>query len=320
MSTEIEQTMAKKINVSQITKFLGFFLTFIALIFVGKSVWSQREFFLSINIRTTLPIILIGSLAYLIANIILATAWKMLLNWFGDVRLGFLTSITIYGKSQILKYIPGNVFYLPGRHLLSLQHEAEHGPLIGAATFEIIGLLATASGISIFGLLFAKGENTPLSLFVAFTILLAALTSPFILKYILSYDIVLRKMPIFKTMNWGKYPHPIAIWLLYVCFFTLTGFILFWTVTATVGRWNAISLYTALFASAISWLLGTITPGAPAGLGIRESIIILILSSYLGEPTSILISLIMRIITMLSDVVFYFSSLYLEKIFSIWIK
>jgi len=305
--------MTKKFNASQLTRIIGFFLTIIALIFVAKSIWSQREYIQSVNIKTILVVTPVGVLVYLLANIVVAMAWKMLLNWFGEFHLDFFTSIKVYGRSQILKYIPGNLLSLPGRHLLSVEHEAEHGPLVGAVTFEIIGLFATASSISVLGLLFAKGENTPLSLFVAFAILLAALTSPFILKYILSYDIVLQKLPIFKTMNWGKYPRLIAIWLLYACFFVLTGFILFVTITATVGRWNAISLYAALFVFAISWLLGTITPGAPAGAGVRESIIILTLSAYIGEPDSILVSLLMRIIIILRDVAFYFISLGLEK-------
>jgi glycosyltransferase 2 family protein len=122
-------------------------------------------------------------------------------------------------------------------------------------------------------------------------------------------------MPVFQNLIWGKYSHLMVIWLLHLCFFTIAGFILFWTTSIALGKWDAISLYTALFAFAISWLLGTITPGAPAGVGIRESIIILILSPYIGGPSSILVSLLMRIVTMLGDAAFFLVILYLEKKF-----
>jgi hypothetical protein len=305
----------KKNNTSQIINFFGYLLTIVALIFVCNLVWTQREFLLNINIQTALPISLVGILVYLIANIILATAWWMTLNWFGEIHLGFLESIMIYGKSQILKYIPGNVFYLPGRHVLSLQHGAENGPLVGAATFEIIGLFATASGISILGILFTEGRNTHLSLFTAVVILLIAITSPLIMKYILSLKFFTKKISILQKVSWGKYSHLLAIWSLYLCFFALAGFIMFLTITAVMGKWDVAPVYTVFAAFTISWLVGTITPGAPAGAGIRESVIILILSKYIGEPNSIAASLIMRIITMLGDMVFYLISLYLGRNF-----
>ena len=305
--------MTRKTGIAKLASIFGSLLTLVALIFVGRSIWIQRELLTSVSYRTILVVILVGIPAYLSADIILATAWKMLLNWFGEIHLDFSTSVWIYGKSQILKYIPGNLLYLPGRHLLSLQHKAEHAPLAGAATFEIFGLFATASSISILGIFFTKNVDTRLSLSIAAMILLAALTSPIILKYALSIGFITKRLPAFKKLNWGKYPHLIAIWSLYICFFIITGFILFWTASAITGIGNTVPIYTALFAFSISWLLGTITPGAPAGAGIREGLIILILSPYIGESNSILVSLITRIVTMLGDAAFYLISLYLEK-------
>jgi len=307
------RAMAKKISTAQIIKTTGTLLTIISLIFVGRSVWGQKEFLSNISIGTISIIVLVGIPFYFIADLILATAWKMLLNWFGENHLGFLKSVWIYGKSQILKYIPGNLFYLPGRHLIALRHGAENVPLVGAATFEIIGLFATASSVSILGVVFIEGIDTRLSLFVATSVLLTSLAIPIILKSVLSIKFIAKKMPALEKITWGNYSHLIGIWLLYACFFVIVGFILFWITGIVTGKWNVTLLYTSLFAFTISWLLGTITPGAPAGAGIRESIIILILSPQIGVANSVLVSLIMRIITMLADVVYYLFSLYLEK-------
>jgi glycosyltransferase 2 family protein len=311
--SNIEYVMTQKINTDQLKKIVGLLLTIIALVFVGKSIWSQKEWLLSVNLGTILKIVFVGVPAYLVADGILAAAWKMLLNWFEEDHLDMLRSVLIYGKSQILKYVPGNLLSLPGRHILSLQYGAEHGPLVGAATFEIIGLLAVSSSVSVLGILFADGENTRLSLFLALTVFSVSLASPFILRYILSREVVSKRLSIFRTMRWGKYTHLIAIWLLYLAFFAIAGFILFWSITGTLGNWDAVPFYAVFSAFTISWLLGTITPGAPAGMGIRESVIIITLSTYIGEPTSILASLVMRIITMVADVVFYLCSIYIEK-------
>jgi hypothetical protein len=250
----------------------------------------------------------------MLANVVLVTAWEMLLDWFGETHLSFLKGMWIYGKSQILKYIPGNLLYLPGRHFLSQQSGAGHVPLAGAATFEVVGLLASASSISILGIVFTRGINLT-SLSAAVVVLVISFSSPLILKYALSIEFISKKFPAIQKLSWGTYPHLLAIWSLYICFFVLIGSILFWTTNMVTGRWNAAPAYIALFTFTISWFLGTITPGAPAGAGIREGIIILIMSPYIGEPNSVLVSLIMRIITMLGDAAFYLLSLYLEKKF-----
>lgn len=252
-------------------------------------------------------------MVYLIANLMLAAAWKMLLNWFGEVRLSFVNSIGTYGQSQILKYIPGNILSLPGRHVLGIQQGMDHAPLIGAATFEIVGMLTTSSIISIWGILLNKGNNSFPPLFSALVVLLIALASPLVLKYVFSHEFVLKKLPVLRMTNWGNYTHLMGIWSLYLCFFALAGFILFWTVGITQGSGDLVPLPVMLSIFAVSWLLGFITPGAPAGAGVRESIMILALSHYLGESTSIVIALLMRIITTMGDVLFYFCGLLLSR-------
>ena len=79
------------------------------------------------------------------------------------------------------------------------------------------------------------------------------------------------------------------------------------------GQWDGVPFYVAFSVFAISWFLGTVTPGAPAGVGVRESVIILLLSVHIGAQASILVSLLMRMVTLLADVVFYVGSLCLEK-------
>ncbi|MBN2119189.1 MAG: hypothetical protein JW730_21645 [Anaerolineales bacterium] len=302
----------KKKKVAQAVRLAGFFFSLIALLFVGKSFWDQRKFLLGIDLRSVAIIAIACSLLYLLANLILVIAWKMLLHWFGEAQLSLIDGIRTYGQAQILKYIPGNIFSLPGRHLLSIQQGIEHGPLIGAAMFEIIGLLTTSSAVSILGILLNRGNVMRLSLLGAFIVFLLALASPFAIRYMLSREFVLKKLPVFQLMNWGDYSHLMGIWLLYFCFFMLTGLILFWITSAMQGSWG-IAPWTVISSTfAVSWLLGFVTPGSPAGVGVREGIIILILSNYLGEPASVVISLIMRVITMTGDVLFYFCGLFLR--------
>lgn len=251
-------------------------------------------------------VILGGSILYLVANFFLTKAWKLLLQWFGEKRINFKESVRIYSRSQILKYIPGNIFYLPGRHLLGRQIGLDHGTLVGAATFEIIGIVSASSFFSILGILFIQGNKPQFSLLFALIVLILTLATPLIAKYLFSRWNIFQKFSVFQAVNLGNYPRLIAIWLVYICFFIITGIALLLTITAINGVENVVPLPVAFSIYATSWFLGFVTPGAPAGVGVRDGIIILTLSSFIGETNSIVVSIIMRVITTLGDVVFYF--------------
>ena len=61
-----------------------------------------------------------------------------------------------------------------------------------------------------------------------------------------------------------------------------------------------------------AWLIGMITPGAPAGVGVREAILLFLLSMF--SPANVLIAIVYsRIVTVLGDFIFYLFS-YVVKV------
>lgn len=56
----------------------------------------------------------------------------------------------------------------------------------------------------------------------------------------------------------------------------------------------------------VAWLVGLITPGAPGGIGVREFILIMLLSSSIPENNILLAVVTMRVITVMGDVIAYF--------------
>ena len=55
----------------------------------------------------------------------------------------------------------------------------------------------------------------------------------------------------------------------------------------------------------IAWLVGLVTPGAPAGAGVRELILLLLLKSIVKEADLLVAVALGRIITVLGDVLFF---------------
>jgi hypothetical protein len=72
---------------------------------------------------------------------------------------------------------------------------------------------------------------------------------------------------------------------------------------------RAASLHAGFFAVsgalALAWLAGFATPGAPAGVGVREAILILALTGSLGDEASTLVALAFRLVTTGGDVLLF---------------
>ena len=62
---------------------MGFFFSLIALVFIGKSFWDQREFFQGIDIQSIGVTAVVGGLVYLLANFMLVVAWKIIQFYLG---------------------------------------------------------------------------------------------------------------------------------------------------------------------------------------------------------------------------------------------
>ena len=100
---------------------------------------------------------IISSIIYGFSEFVLSFAWRRLLIWCGHQNISSKICNAIYGKSQIAKYIPGNVFHVVSRHILGKQAGIKHFVLAGATVYEILGLISISviigfSGMVLFGL------------------------------------------------------------------------------------------------------------------------------------------------------------------------
>jgi len=293
---------------------VGYLLAVIALFLVGKSFYEQKESVLSsISLQQAFVVSFAGGSVYLVANLILGFAWARILWWFGEKDVTVKEHIGIYGRSQILKYLPGNVVSILGRHLSSTQKGMRHDSLIAAAGVEVIGLFLMAILISFLKIgSLTKDGISNFSLYFVVSILLFSLLFPKITSWLYRNFRISQKIKVLQIIGESNHFALLKIWLLYAVFFLLTGLILF-LMLSYLGIQYHISFFSASSIFAIGWLGGFVAFGAPGGLGVREGILILLLSNYTSEPLSILISLLLRLITLLGDVFFFLVSLWLVR-------
>lgn len=102
-------------------------------------------------------------------------------------------------------------------------------------------------------------------------------------------------------MQWAFF----RAYLEYLLFFAIAGAILVGLVFQVHGELKLDNIAAIIATFAISWFAGFITPGAPSGIGIRETILIVSLDKILPGSSGVLIAILFRFITVGGDVLFF---------------
>ena len=221
---------------------------------------------------------------YAASSVLLASAWRDLLAALGHpARLRWC--IGTYGLSQLAKYIPGNVFQFAGRQLIGASGGLPHGVLARSALHELFGLAAAGALISLWALPLVAGGPSWLS-----TPLVGA--APVVLALVTVHLVAGARLA--RVLG----AHMLFLLAAAIVFFWLLGLLAPHPdqAAAWLPIWGA---YTA------AWLAGFATPGAPAGLGVRELALLFLLSGRVQEETLLVAVALARLITVLGDLLFF---------------
>ncbi|RWE78185.1 MAG: hypothetical protein EOS42_06025 [Mesorhizobium sp.] len=217
------------------------------------------------------------------SNLLLALGWRHLMHHLG-ISVWRSWATRTYAISQLAKYVPGNIFQFAGRQAIGLAAGIGNGPLAKSTVYELAFLIVG-------GLLFS-----PLVLPLA----LAGLPNWFgWISFVGAVAIVL-----WLAMRIGGADFGMAA-AFYLAFLALSGLV-FAIASDLAGGSSGIALYPAIAgAYVVAWLVGLVTPGAPAGIGIREAVLMVVLGSLSAEPVILLAVVIGRVITVLGDLLFF---------------
>lgn len=225
---------------------------------------------------------------YGMANMLLALAWRHLLLQ-SNIKVTRRWSVKIYGISQLGKYVPGNIFHIAGRQGMGMAAGIPAGILARTTIWEL-GMIALS------GLLF--GWMVLPLIMHGIPILICA-----ILFLLSLYGIV-------RLLNYLVGHHISISFCQYILFLSISG-VIFAILSAMIGNSVGYSPQTWLLIISsyiIAWLAGLITPGAPAGVGVREWILLFLLRSFIAESDLIIAILLGRAVTVVGDLMFFCAS------------
>ena len=94
-------------------------------------------------------------------------------------------------------------------------------------------------------------------------------------------------------------------WVWHSAFLAIAGLSFVVVLGSVSGSWWGAQMPFIVGAYLIAWLAGLLTPGAPAGVGVREVVLYALLHSMVSQVDLITAIVIGRIVTVSGDVVFY---------------
>lgn len=229
-------------------------------------------------------------------------AWQAILKKM-QIALPLSTCLKVAFLSMMAKYLPGKVWTVLGKVYLSDKEGVPKAEAFASVVIEIV-LEIIASIFFFFLYLFSLMEEPLLSSKVLYLLGLILAGGIIFLHPRVFYKVINTLLHQFKKETIPeavKYRDIIQLFFFYNGLVLVQGVAFYFFVNALcyVPLQNLVGM-TASFA--VAGALGTVSFFAPSGLGVREGILALLLSTYIVSPVAVLISLLARIWVTLVEV------------------
>ena len=250
--------------------------------------------------------------ALLYAAIIPLTGWawqRLLIGQGQSPSLPWL--IALLATTQLAKYVPGNIAQHASRAALAIRGGVTARILLVTVAQETV--LAMAASLSVGFLMLAVSGRTVAQLPES-SHLVVAWSVPVVFTIVISLasvrlppesladspNRILRLVGHMGGLPGARVAFP--AFAAYALNYVLIGIGL-WMVGHVAGLPEALALPLVTASFALAWLLGFLAPGAPAGLGVREGIMVMLLSGAASNEHLLAFVLLARLVTMLGDAI-----------------
>lgn len=223
------------------------------------------------------------------------------------------SAVGIMLSCQIGKYLPGNVGHYVGRIALAKKYGVSLHQ--GVMSIMVETLMTISAGVILTALFwyFDPAAVEPLTgylpaMVIALPLLISVGIAPLLIPWAAKLVWLSHLMPkylIGALSLWPTVTATIRILLLQSLAFGLLGIGLYFVVLLIRPESTITIVYvTVIFIAA--WVIGTMTPGAPGGLGVREGVLVVGFTPFMEAGDAVVIALTFRVITIAADGMAFF--------------
>ena len=301
-----------QVNAHRIKKSLGYLIALGIFFFLGRVLFLNWEALADNSWRFHM-VWLSASFATLLMHLGLSVkAWLVVLRQLG-VQLPYRIGFGILNLAQLGRYLPGKVWLFLGQVYLCKDAGIGTSEAVLSSILQLACLAFSGILISLFLLSFPS--TTHLSLALQISILLTVVVAGTLI-----FALLRRKR---LTVISAKIVHidsPIrfsAVQLLYILLAYLAlwccrGLAFFLFVNSLFPLdWDKLPVMTGIYAA--SWTAGFLSFITPAGLGVREGVLTVMLSAHMPPTTAALVALLSRIWSIVADLVLAATAFWLRR-------
>jgi glycosyltransferase 2 family protein len=277
---------------------IGFLVAILALLTAalvdqGGTLWHEVQ-------RLSAPVVLAALALNLCGLICSLMVWRELLADLGT-RLSVASAWRIMFIGQLAKYIPGSIWPVLAQSELGADYgiprrRSALSVLLSYAVMTCSGLVVAAITLP-----FARARTTDQYYWILILIPVSiVILSPPVLNRLLALVLRLARQPaleqgvslagLTRTMAWA-----IASWL-------CNGLVVYVLLRQLAGHPQG-TLLVSVGAYSLSWAVGFVAVFAPAGAGVREAVMVAVLSTRTTTAIALTIALVTRAMAVLCDAV-----------------
>jgi hypothetical protein len=293
--------LKEKRDWKKIFKNIGNILVIISIIFLVRKITrldiNYKNYFSISNLLKLTPTLII----FTILMIFQFFPWKMILFSMTKENVSMLSMAKIFTKSSIMKYIPGNVFQYVGRiEIISENKKFNTSNVAVSVIIESLCLFCAAIIVGIVG-----ARKYTLSVFKENKLLIFLVIGIFLVFFIIMC-IYRKKIRAFLEKKNIKISMQLLTAICFsITFFAITFIVQGLLLTDILSIFSSNNIFTASAiicgAYSIGWVVGYITPGASGGIGIRETILCMLLKNVTTDDIILVAVLVFRLVNILGD-------------------
>jgi uncharacterized membrane protein YbhN (UPF0104 family) len=292
---------------SRLLRIVGLVISLLAVAFF---VWTARGHLADLSRLELGPGAVLGIGGALVAHILLivvdGAGWTLLLRGVGQPAR-VTEALGIFAVSQFAKYVPGNVAQHIGRVLLARQRGFDATPVAMTLVLEAAWAVGTGAVIAMFTLVVVGGNQLAPGHFVPWwqvaLVALIAFAGPPTGLHVLA-----RFAPAALSRRMGGRDMVLPNFWAFAWYCGVAtssyAFLGLGVDLLARGLYGAESHFLMLTGiMSVAWLIGFLLPGAPAGLGVRELVLLGLLGRIYDPSTSAQLALLLRLVSTGADAV-----------------
>jgi len=260
--------------------------------FIGWAVYREWDPFVSAVRRLTWQSLTLATLLGFVSLFANAMSWRGVMRSVG-VPLPLIPALRVFGVSQLGKYVPGSVWPVLAQVELMRARGASRAHTGTASLAAMVVGIVTSAGIGTTLVIAVDEELRRQYWYVIGVVLLGAvvLLPPVLTRVLVLLERLLRRQFRPPRIGWAGMVTATA----WSCAMWGAFGLHLWVLGRGLGA-DMLTPAQATGAFALSWVVGFLVVLAPAGVGVREAIVVLVLTPVMSEGDALALAVVSRVL------------------------